>query len=96
MTSFCTAHFRGLLSPVVKISTAVLPAVTPAVAQQLMVAMGAAGQEVALRAAAFGMAVIAFGNYWPDDFARALSPSCCPRLFACVCTWRNLQEMSRF
>ena len=58
--------------------------------------MGVAGQEGALRAAVFGMAVIAFGNYWPDDFARALSPSYCPHLFACVGTWRNLQTRADF
>ena len=53
--------------------------------------MVVAGQEVALRAAAFGMAVIAFGNYWPEEFARALSPSCLPFLPVSA-----LADMSRF
>jgi D-3-phosphoglycerate dehydrogenase / 2-oxoglutarate reductase len=35
-----------------------------------IVGMGRIGKEVAVRAAAFGLKTIAYGNYWDEDFAR--------------------------
>jgi D-3-phosphoglycerate dehydrogenase len=35
-----------------------------------LIGLGRIGQEVAKRAAAFGMEVHGFGNYWPDDIAE--------------------------
>ena len=35
-----------------------------------IVGLGRIGREVAIRAAAFGLKIIGFGNYWDEDFAR--------------------------
>lgn len=45
-----------------------------------IVGLGRIGREVAIRAAAFGVNLIGYGNYWDDDFARA----------------HNLQRMTEF
>lgn len=36
-----------------------------------IVGFGRIGKEVAIRARAFGLKIIGFGNYWDDEFARA-------------------------